>query len=368
MKNKSIIFVAIVLIVGLVILFLTLGNRTYYTVTFNSDGGTELESVRVKEKTVIKLKTDITKDGYTFGGWLENDEVVPSDYKVLKDVTLTANWIEKEVVMYTVTFDTKGGSKIDDIVVNSEKVLVLPNNPTKEGYKFIGWEDTTGKKVYDKSKIKENTTLVAIWREIGTEVEEKEYYCDNGYKLKDGTCSYTETINYTITSDYVCSAGKVRHSTNPKICVATEQTAIRSLCDKGAIRTYIKSNTRYCVYEEHYVSIKDKAGVDLPVAERPQFCTDEFGDKFVYAGVDSTKKLFICERSDNTSSKRPDQVCAKGETYKLLSDGMTFACYNQFYSDAQLDTVYCPTGYVKGDCSSTLCSCSRTITVPAKEK
>ena len=46
----------------------------------------------------------------------------------------------KEVIKETiiVTFDTKGGSKIDNIIINKNSKLTLPEEPTLKRYTFKG--------------------------------------------------------------------------------------------------------------------------------------------------------------------------------------------------------------------------------------
>lgn len=51
------------------------------------------------------------------------------------------------------------------IVVKGE-TLKLPQNPTKEGYKFKTWVDKNETPVYDEALLSEDTTLKAVWEKI----------------------------------------------------------------------------------------------------------------------------------------------------------------------------------------------------------
>jgi len=372
MKIKSVIIIVVLAIIAICAAIFVpslLNKDKYYMVKFDTDGGTEIKSVKVKENEIIKLQTNVVKEGYVFAGWLEDGNLVSNEYKVTKNTTLKASWELGEISIFTVSFDTDGGTKIDDMLVKENELLVLPNNPTKEGYVFAGWKDTNDNNIYDKSKISSNITLVAIWEKEGNEKPiEKEYYCEVGYTLNGNKCSRIETINHDIVSGYTCPSGTSKNPKNEKQCIQKIQTGVKSLCDNGALNTYIKNNKRYCVYQELYIEIKDASGEDLPVSERLDFCKTELGEKASVKGTDNTNKFFICEISDTTSAKKPEEACAKGETYKMLSDGMTFACYNEIVSEAKYSTVYCPSGYVKGTCTDKTCVCSKTITVAAKEK
>ena len=48
-------------------------------------------------------------------------------------------FFRKKEKTYTITFDTDGGSAIEQIVVKEGESVELPKEPTKEGFKFNGW-------------------------------------------------------------------------------------------------------------------------------------------------------------------------------------------------------------------------------------
>lgn len=64
-----------------------------------------------------------------------------------------------------VIFDTNGGNYIESIEVDYNTVIPLPeNNPTKEGFAFLGWYlDKKFKNKYTDQIVKKNTTLYAKW-------------------------------------------------------------------------------------------------------------------------------------------------------------------------------------------------------------
>ena len=68
-NKKVIIIIAIVLILLLIILFLIFGEKGSYTITFDTNGGTEITSIEVKNGEIVKLPEAPTKDGYKFVGW-----------------------------------------------------------------------------------------------------------------------------------------------------------------------------------------------------------------------------------------------------------------------------------------------------------
>ena len=71
---------------------------------------------------------------------------------------------KKETI--TITFDTKGGSKMDNITINKGTELTLPKDPTFDGYVFTGWVDKNETTIYDKTLLAEDTTLYAVWEKV----------------------------------------------------------------------------------------------------------------------------------------------------------------------------------------------------------
>ena len=57
-----------------------------------------------------------------------------------KDITLYARWI----VNYTIIYDLQGGEISNFVIYNIETPSFILNNPTKEGYTFIGWTGNNG--------------------------------------------------------------------------------------------------------------------------------------------------------------------------------------------------------------------------------
>ncbi len=142
MNKKLKIGIAIGLIISLIaviVICILLKNKTY-TVTFDSNGGTIVESQSLNRGDTAIKPIDPSKDGYKFDGWYLNGEKYYFDSKMKKDIKLEARWIKKgDVETVTVTFDTDGGTKIEAIEVEVGEKIKKPTDPTKEGYVFIEW-------------------------------------------------------------------------------------------------------------------------------------------------------------------------------------------------------------------------------------
>lgn len=81
-------------------------------------------------------------------------------------------YIKKEISkeetnkIITISFDTKGESKVDSISLDNNQTFRLPENPTYNGYIFKGWIDKNNNKITNETIFKEDTTLYAIWEKV----------------------------------------------------------------------------------------------------------------------------------------------------------------------------------------------------------
>ena len=123
-----------------------------YTITFDTDGGNEIAPITQDYGTKITIPENPTKTGYTFKGW---DKEIPGTMPE-GDMTITATW---EIIQYTITFDTNGGSEIEPITQDYGTEITAPEDPTKTGYTFKGWD----KEIPDIMPA-ENMTIKALWQ------------------------------------------------------------------------------------------------------------------------------------------------------------------------------------------------------------
>ena len=107
-----------------------------YTVTFQSEGGSEVAS-QIRANTPADRPADPTKEGYTFIGWYKGEEKWNFADAVTEAMTLTAKW---QLNQYTITFDTAGGSEVAPITQDYGTTITAPANPAKTGYTFAGWD------------------------------------------------------------------------------------------------------------------------------------------------------------------------------------------------------------------------------------
>lgn len=138
-----------------------------YTITFDTDGGTVVPSQTVKDKGTATEPTAPTKTGYEFKGWLLDGKTYDFTTPVTKDVTLKAKWEKTKVESYTVAFNSAEGSEVASQTVEQGKTAVKPDDPTREGYTFLGWY--AGDAAYDwDTPVTGNLILTAHWQKDET--------------------------------------------------------------------------------------------------------------------------------------------------------------------------------------------------------
>ena len=125
-----------------------------YTVTFQSEGGSEVAS-QIRANTPADQPADPTKEGYTFIGWYNGESEWNFETPVTADLTLTAKW---QINRYTITFDTAGGSEVPSITQDYGTAITPPAAPTRTGYTFAGWN-----REIPTAMPAENITLTARW-------------------------------------------------------------------------------------------------------------------------------------------------------------------------------------------------------------
>lgn len=142
------------------------------TITYDLDGGTGIETEIISKNSTISIPKTPTKDGYKFLKWTLNGQEFSFDTEIVEDITLKAVWEHIEYV--TISFDTDGGSKIDDIIIEKySKIDNLPT-PTKEGYIFKEWQ-LNNTPFNSERNIENNVTLKAIYeRQDKTNTKEGE--------------------------------------------------------------------------------------------------------------------------------------------------------------------------------------------------
>ncbi len=210
------------------------GNKEYwakweinqYTITFDTNGGSEIAPITQDYGTEITVPADPTRKGYTFKGWdKEIPETMPAE-----NITVKAQW---GINQYTITFDTNGGNEIAPITQDYGTEITTPDNPTRKGYTFKGWD-----KEIPKTMPAENMTVKAQWeinqytitfdtnggseiapitQDYGTEITAPDNPTRKGYTFKGWDKEIPETMpaeNMTVKAQWEINQYTITFDTN----------------------------------------------------------------------------------------------------------------------------------------------------------
>ena len=137
-----------------------------YTVTLHANGGTIADGKDVTGYTYgvgATLPTDVTRTGYTFKGWYDNEGLTGDPVTAIGN-TKTGNkeyWAKWEINQYTITFKPENGKADITITQDYGTQIASPADPTREGYTFTGWDTEI-----PTTMPAENITLKARWKDI----------------------------------------------------------------------------------------------------------------------------------------------------------------------------------------------------------
>ncbi|MDE6706255.1 MAG: InlB B-repeat-containing protein [Treponemataceae bacterium] len=139
----------------------------YYTVMFDSNGGSDVASQKVEEGKLATKPANPKNGDAPFLNWLKDGKSFNFSTPITANITLIAEWGTPGAKIYSITFDSNGGTAIDPQNVESGKTADEPSAPTKDGYIFVGWYN--GDNEFDfATPIIDNTALTAKWEAVET--------------------------------------------------------------------------------------------------------------------------------------------------------------------------------------------------------
>jgi len=111
---------------------LIIRRKPIYEVTFNTNGGSLIDTQYIEEDAVISKPTEPTKNGYKFVSW-NKDISAP----ILQDISFIANWtVEKYDISYYLDNGINGNNPN---TYNIESETIILQYAEKSGYVFYGW-------------------------------------------------------------------------------------------------------------------------------------------------------------------------------------------------------------------------------------
>lgn len=173
-----------------------------YTVTFNTNGGSQVDSATVVNGKTVKRPADPQKGDMVFVGWYTDNNTFRNAFSftqpITGNVTLYARFVENIDPEFAVSFDAgEGAAPIAPTTTVGHKTFNLPA-PVWAGHNFVGWwisdygdpERLTAR--YEEQLIEQPITLYAVWESNAPAVSVSE----SGvvWTGRSGNNSYTITI------------------------------------------------------------------------------------------------------------------------------------------------------------------------------
>ncbi len=263
----------------------------YYSVVFDTNGGSYIEDISQLEGTAVSEPTQPTREDYTFVAWYIDEALtIPYDFTevVWSDITLYAKW-DTNLTYHTITFETNGGIDIPPLLALDNTTISRPT-PVREGFIFKGWyaNDSLTIPYNFYAPITSNITIYAMW-----------------------TVSYTVTFN-TVGGSYV---SPIEVQENESITQPSDPTR------SGFVFVGWFTDQAYTTEFNFYSSITE--------------------DKILYAKWESTAVYFTVSFDTNGGTNIPSNEVAVGTTLTRPNDpsknGYVFL---DWYTDVSLTTVY----------------------------
>ena len=312
-----------------------------YTITFDTNGGSEIAPITQDYGTEITAPDNPTRKGYTFKGWdKEIPEAMPAE-----NIKVKAQW---EINQYTITFDTNGGSEIPPITQNYGTEITAPDNPTRKGYTFRGWD-----KEIPKTMPAENITVKAQWeinqytiafdtnggseiapitQDYGTEITAPDNPTRKGYTFKGWDKEIPETMpaeNITITArwkDTEKPTGEIIIGTNKWNEFLNELTFGIFFKDTQEVTINAVDNSGV-VFVSYLVTDKELSEAELNSlvfrAYEEPFCIDPNGEYIVYVMLVDENINITYLRSDRITLDNIQPVISGIENGKTYCEAQT---------------------------------------------
>ena len=312
-----------------------------YTIAFDTNGGSEIDSITQDYGTEITVPDNPTRKGYTFKGWdKEIPETMPAE-----NITVKAQW---EINQYTITFDTNGGSEIAPITQDYGTEITAPDNPTRKGYTFKGWD-----KEIPKTMPAENITVKAQWeinqytitfdtnggseiapitQDYGTKITAPDNPTRKGYTFKGWDKEIPETMpaeNLTITArwrDTEKPTGEIIIGTNKWNEFLNELTFGIFFKDTQEVTINAVDNSGV-VFVSYLVTDKELSEAELNSlvfrAYEEPFCIDPNGEYIVYVMLVDENINITYLRSDRITLDNIQPVISGIENGKTYCEAQT---------------------------------------------
>ena len=298
-----------------------------YTLLFDSNGGSPIESMKVIFDSEYALPTT-EKDLYTFNGWkYEASKVADSgtwSIDAVGDITLVADWVR---TTHKITFDSAGGSAVSTMTVESyTEVETLPV-PTWADHQFLGWQLNEALVELPLQMEDSDIHLVAVWKGISDIFEFRDE--------SDGTVTITKFI------------GDDSSVTVPdKIANKTVKSIAEDAFENGSeIKELILGSS---LTNLEYKSLLGCSGLEALTLSGNAVGSLKYFFGNDEASVPSTLETITFAEGSTTYSKDVFDELPTSHLYKInLPASVTTTPADAFYNCPNIEEVYVPDGVTK---------------------
>ena len=162
MKKSKLIIIIMCSIIGLILLDFIVA------LSFSRSPIIKIREYNIDDSTVYKDKGIFTNTYKCSNGKIKTVLKTTKYGCSIKESNVKKEETDNTI---TITFDTKGGSKIESVTISKNTELILPKDPTFKGYIFKGWVDKNETPIYNNVLLSEDTTLYAVWVEEDNKVD-----------------------------------------------------------------------------------------------------------------------------------------------------------------------------------------------------
>lgn len=353
MKDKKKIYIAVIILI--IILLACLVYFIFFNkkedklnVFFDSNGGSQIDSVIISDDNKLKLPSVPTKEGYTFAYYeFDNAKIATDGMTVTKDVVLKANWIKNDAEYVTVTYSNYQGNPYK-IKYEKGSPLKWLELPLRSDYELSGWVNEDNKIIPVGYILDKDINLLPRWlnrnnKKITITVDYssgqdgfkyisldndvtalpiepvKEGYTFAGWKLPDGIPVTEKTIlngDTTIVASWnkscECPSGYTLDS-DGKNCLKTTTTNVvsKNTCPSG----YSSRNGKCLKYSAKYEAVNGNSGWTCNSKSDYMYTEENAGGAMMWCvPTTSISKINSCpsgyELKDNNCIKIEKISCA----------------------------------------------------------
>ena len=335
-----------------------------YAVTLNTNGGTIADGKDVTGYTygvgaTLPAADDMTYTGHTFKGWYDNENLTGSPVTAIGGTEMGNKeyWAKWEINQYTITVKPENGKADITITQDYGTEITAPDNPTRKGYTFKGWD-----KEIPKTMPAENITVKAQWeinqytitfdtnggseiapitQDYGTKIIAPADPTRKGYTFKGWDKEIPETMpaeNITITArwkDTEKPTGEIIIGTNKWNEFLNELTFGIFFKDTQEVTINAVDNSGV-VFVSYLVTDKELSEAELNSlvfrAYEEPFCIDPNGEYIIYVMLVDENINITYLRSDRITLDNIQPVISGIENGKIYCEAQTVTV-NEKYVD-----------------------------------